>query len=334
MSDWLTTVMFGGPSKVGVVGCSGSETKAANTIKISGTSLEHAMEKSGVDICTTESDTYLSVVGKERAGADSLWVNLAKIVFEIPGLKEKFEALNDGQKKYVLERLGSRISENLQDQKASILKSWGPFHYFGCKTRLYGYKTPSQIDLKITKEAVINILKDPALLKIKGSGGGPCKPATLESYLNLYNPLALKAWEKSSFSIPTAGIFYAGNIDAPLPDNCKINVGSAESAAAKITKVPPAKSVKVETPVEAGAKETVIEPILLQVSAGGTFSISEKGFYTIKLACEKPAKFELELGTVEIKKKRGWKPTPKLPKCKDAYPPALQPAMRAAGKCR
>jgi hypothetical protein len=296
-------LFFGCKSPATVTGCSPSASLDANTIKITGTSLEHAMEKSGADICATESDTYLSVMGKERAGADSLWVNLAKIVFEIPGLKAKFEALNDGQQRFAVERLGRIISEKLEDEKASLFKSWGPFHYFGCKTRLYGYKTPSLVDIKITADDVKNILNSQELQAIKGvKSGTGCDPADLVSKLSLYNQLSLIARGRTSVILPKVSLFYAGDEKdvATLPSDCRIKVENG-STLASITKVPPAESVKVEAPAEAGAQKTAIAPMLLRVEPTGTISLPDAGRYTIKLECQKPGKFELKLGTLAVK---------------------------------
>jgi hypothetical protein len=266
---------------------------------------------------------------------------MAKIVFEIPGLKEKFEALNDGQKVFALAKLGDKISTNLKGEKASIFKSWSPFHYMGCKTRLYGYKTPSLVDLKISTQEAIDVLNLKELLLIKGGAKSTaeCKPATLESYLNRYKLIDLNFSTRASVNIPAFGLFYSGKADVKpndpaLPSECKLEVGGL-SAPVTINIVPPAASAKVPVSAEAGAKPTALTPILLNFSTASLGKITDPGSHKIKLACEKPGKFEMELGTVKIwkggKKKKKVK---KLPRCKDAYSPAMQPAMRAAGKCR
>jgi len=144
-------------SPVTLTGCTSpaDEAKSANqaqTVVVTRYEFADAWQSTGTSTCHKDADDI------KLNDAPGLWKNIAEKLFNRAEFKNGYTQLNPYQKKYAVEMLADRLESNFNGKDLSDIHS-SSSHWAACKTGgFYGEKFPSAVNLKISPDAVNDIL--------------------------------------------------------------------------------------------------------------------------------------------------------------------------------
>lgn len=341
-------------SPVTLTGCSTPADEAASanqaqTVVVTRYEFADAWQNTGTSVCHKDADDIT------LNDAPGLWKNIAEKVFNRAEFKTAYSQLNPYQKKYAVEMLADRLESNFNGKDLADIHS-STSHWAACKTGgWYGEKFPSAVDLKIAPAAINDMLSKAVNIN-----------ANFDK-VDVPLPVEAKVGEKVKFALTLkpasfkSGQNYDVKVALPI-HNATVGEYSVNLGGAGVNLLRPVKvteegtgEVRIEAEIEVtsacGAKERGLSVVYRAVSGTEYEIAGHKGFLLIggkvfepkPAVAAKPAPAPKPAPKPDKKPKISKKPdkpkkpvTPKkpgLPPCTD-FTPALQPAMRAKGKCK
>jgi hypothetical protein len=319
-SNWL----FSSPT----AGCSsGSNDSKSESVAVTSAEFISAWEKFKGSICTDNNEFLGSVI---KPLITTLHRELAKIVLE---KKESFKQLNPEQQKEAIKQLENKIGSKLGEKKISDLMTWTEWvsHKAYCMTYnvswspTYGKPLPDKINLEITESDITFAIEEGAKVIVKPQPFNLPKPTDVKTEPQKAT-LVWKEWKPVSISGKCNINESENNINLPITPLEKEN----GSGIVLLNLTP---NTEYTCTLKASFTKPDGSELISSDETTVTFRTPEE---EKKVEEPEPVKPEpVKAKSVKAKPKQGNKPPVKkeLPKCSEAYPPAMQPAMKAAGKC-